>query len=295
MKPINTFRELIISFVNLLFYGNFWIAACGIAMFWQTEFIMAGRISASNLAGFVFGSTLFIYAGHRVVGMEKVKAFADKGRYAVISTFKNHIWIYTGIGALLSAYFFWQLDWRMRGLILLPGVLSVGYILPAFGGKKRLRDFNFIKIFLVAFVWAWVTVALPWFNLEKAITGNFFLLFAERFLFVFAITIPFDIRDLKVDEHTKVVTIPKSIGTKRSIQLALGMLALMLLISAYFFAVGFYSLPTFLAMVLSFLITGWLVFISDRYDHDYFFTGAIDGMMLMQPILVFVSNFLTGP
>jgi len=287
MKPINTIRQLIISFINLLFYGNFWIATCGLAMFWQTEFILNADISATDLAGFVFGSTLFIYAGHRVVGMEKVKKFADKGRYAVISTFRNHIWIYTVIGALLSAYFFFQVDWRMRGLILLPGVLSVGYILPAFGGKKRLRDFNFIKIFLVAFVWAWVTAALPWLYFGKEISLNFFLLFIERFFFIFAITIPFDIRDLKVDEHTNVVTIPKSIGIKRSIQLALGMLAVMIVIASYFFATGFYSEGVYFGILVSFLVTAWVVFVSDRQKHDYFFTGLVDGMMILQPVLVY--------
>lgn len=288
MKPINTFRQLIISFINLLFYGNFWIAACALAMFWQTEFILNGTISATDLAGFVFGSTLFIYAGHRVVGMEKVKKFADKGRYAVISTFKNHIWIYTGLGALLAGYFFWQVDFRIKALILLPGLLSIGYILPAFGGKKRLRDFNFIKIFLVAFVWAWVTVALPWLYFQNALSADFFLLFIERFLFIFAITIPFDIRDLKVDEHTNVVTIPKAIGVKRSIQLALGMLAVMIVIASYFFATGFYSQGVYFGMLVSFLVTAWVVYISDRQEHDYFFTGLVDGMMLLQPVLIYI-------
>ena len=73
------------------------------------------------------------------------------------------------------------------------------------------------KIFAISFVWATVTILLPVIHSEKAYNDFHILtMMIERFLFVFAITIPFDIRDMNADSQTGLKTIPLLIGEKKS-------------------------------------------------------------------------------
>ncbi|MEO1714584.1 MAG: hypothetical protein AAFU60_14730, partial [Bacteroidota bacterium] len=198
--------------VNLVLYGNFWIALAALCLTWQTEFLLLGAFNPYSEAAWLnFGGTLFLYALHRLVGMEKVKAFADQGRYYIIARYASHIKVYSVLGALLAAWFFWQLSWSTRWIMILPGILSLGYVLPILAGGKRLRDLHYLKIFLVAGVWSWLTVIVPAWELGLGANIPAWVLFFERSLFVFSITIPFDIRDLQVDQHTQVQTIPARI------------------------------------------------------------------------------------
>ena len=90
-------KSFLIKFIDLLFYSNFWIALAGIAMTLQTYWLFENEIVLNSLSWFIFASTLFLYALHRIVGLVKVQSFTNKGRYKVISTFKNHIIIYAFI------------------------------------------------------------------------------------------------------------------------------------------------------------------------------------------------------
>ena len=68
----------------------------------------AGYLSVASR--FVFCSTLFIYAAHRIVGLQKVASFQDRGRFKVIAKYRTHIRVYALAGALGAAWYFWQLE-----------------------------------------------------------------------------------------------------------------------------------------------------------------------------------------
>ena len=266
-------------FIDLILYSNFFIAACAVAMTLQTQLLLQGSFELmSPIAILVFCATLVIYALHRLVGMFKVQDFIGEGRYFIINKFKSHIWIYAILGILVGAYYFFQVSRMVQMVIVVPAFFSLAYVLPIFGkGKKlRLRDFSGLKIFLVAIVWAYVTVLLP--ALEFGIWNSEVLwMFIERSLFVFAITLPFDIRDLKVDGHNEVQTIPSWIGVDKTIQLA-GILLFLFLIIVFFS----YSMLVFIAMLISAISTLYFVYLSPKQTHDYFFTALMDGTMIIQ-------------
>jgi 1,4-dihydroxy-2-naphthoate octaprenyltransferase len=278
--------------INLLFYSNFWIAACATAMILQTQLLLNDEVTFTPLAGLVFCSTLFLYAIHRIVGLFKVQPFTKTGRYQVISTFKNHIIFYAVAAAIGGLYFFWQVSFSVKMALIIPGILSMAYVLPFLSGKRRLRDLNFIKIFLVAIVWSWVSVLLPYLEMSKPFDSSLIFMTLERAFFIFAITLPFDIRDLKVDAHNNVQTIPARIGTRKSKYLA----AVLMAISMFFVLLNtythFYSLWTAFGLLISAFITVFIINYSDRTQEDYFFTGLVDGMMLVQFGLVFGFSFL---
>ena len=274
--------------IDLIFYSNLWIALAALCMCLQTQLILTDSYAITPFCWFTFTSTLFLYAIHRIVGLKKVAEFTDQGRYRIISKFKNHILIYAVIAGGASLYFFFQLDFTIQLVLITPALISLAYVLPVLYQGKRLRDVGGIKIFLIAVVWAVITVWLPYLELREAFSNSILLMIAERSLFVFAITIPFDIRDLSVDQHSKVTTIPATVGIKRSIQLAIVCLLLSGVLATF-------SCPSFVYLIgiyASLILTGIAIIFSDRIQHDYYFTGLMDGTMIIQFLFVLISSKL---
>lgn len=279
-------RRIFIAFIDLLFYSNLWIALAAYAMAAQTQYLILGHIEPSPFLGFTFTATLFLYAIHRLVGLSKAKPFQENGRYSVIQRFKTHILLYALIAAGLACYCFMLMPYRLQLGCLFPCFLSLGYVLPLFGNQRRLRDFNYIKIFLIAISWSWITVLLTAQELSLSSQFAVYLMFVERALFVFAITIPFDIRDLAVDKFNKVKTIPAVWGVKPAKNLAYAALLLSAALIVLSIFTSFYALNTGIALLISLAIAVLAVWGSGRYEHDYYYTGFVDGTMLIQALLV---------
>lgn len=258
----------------------------------QTQFILTGKLSWNWLMGLIFFATLFVYALHRIIGISKVGEFREMERYAVIEKFKHHISFYALIAGIGGGVCFWNVSLPIQMSLIIPGIISLGYVLPFLKGKKRLRDFNHIKIFLIAIVWSWVTVFLPALAIGEATTLSVWLMILERAIFIFAITLPFDIRDLKVDSHSEVRTIPAVIGIKKTKTLGtLSLVSAFLLSLTNWFSNG-YNVNIMLGIFISFLSTWFFIRQSDKIKHDYFFTGLIDGTMILQFILIWGISFL---
>ena len=185
----------------------------------------------------------------------------------------------SGIGVAIC---FWKVPLSIQLSLIVPGIISLGYVIPFLSGKKRLRDFNHIKIFLIAIVWSWVTVFLPAFEIGEATTLPVGLMILERAFFIFAITLPFDIRDLKVDSHSNVQTIPAVIGIEKTKVLGTVSLVLALLMTVINWYSASYNVNVLLGLSVSFLSTWFFIHQSDKIKHDYFFTGVIDGTMILQ-------------
>jgi len=289
---LSNLKGLVQKIINLILFGNFWIAFCAVAMTWQTELLLFGTVEWTPLTSFVFFSTLFLYAVHRIVGLVKVKPFLEKYRYAIIYRFRNHIKFYAFLGGVGACYFFFQLSLANQLLLVIPSILSLGYVLPFVKGKKRLRDFDYIKIFLVAIVWGVITVLMPILERTTTLEMRHLLILLERMFFIFAITLPFDIRDLKIDAHIEVKTIPGMIGIKNTKQLARFSLLMVVLLAVlnWNWFLGYYSFNNLLGIFFACCTTLWLIEKSDKTDEDYFFTGLMDGTMILQFLLVLFFN-----
>ncbi|HFC01219.1 MAG TPA: hypothetical protein ENJ53_10485 [Phaeodactylibacter sp.] len=272
--------------INFVFYSNLWIAVCATATIAQTQFIFTKKIEWNWLMGLVFFATLFLYALHRIISLSKVDEFSEMERYSVIQKFKNHISFYALAAGVGGAICFWNISRQVQLSLIIPGIISMGYVLPLLSGKKRLRDLNHIKIFLIAVVWAWVTVFLPALEIGKSFELATWLMIFEKALFIFAITLPFDIRDLKVDAHNQVRTIPAVIGVFKTKLLASGILVFAFGLSVMLWLSGNYDKSVLLALLVSYLSTSHFIYLSDKIKHDYFYTGLMDGTMILQFLLV---------
>ncbi|MDB4728145.1 UbiA family prenyltransferase [Saprospiraceae bacterium] len=286
LRTKNATIKFLIKFIDLIFYSNLWIALCALALTWQTQLLLTKEMTWSPVIGMTFCSTLFLYALHRIVGLVKVQQFTNAGRYKVISTFKNHIIIYAFLAGFGSAYYFFRSNLNVQLALIIPALISLAYVLPFLNGKRRLRDLGIIKIFLIAIVWAWVTVVLPSLEMNEFNDPAVWIMAVERALFIFAITLPFDIRDLKVDAHNQVSTIPSKIGILKTKRLGMFVLIGMVILVQINYQIGFYVKPVSFALLLSIISTYYLIQNSDKNQHDYYFTGAMDGTMIFQFLLV---------
>lgn len=176
---------------------------------------------------------------------------------------------------------------RLQIGLLLPALISVGYAVPFLPGGKRLRDLNYIKIFLIAISWALITVTLPAIDMHLLKNVPMILMTAERCCYIFALTIPFDIRDVVVDAENKVQTLPQKLGIKNAKNLAYGALVFMLLFTWLNYRINTYNIQHLLVISLSAIIGGTLIFFANKEKSDYYYTGVIDGMLMLQfPLLL---------
>jgi len=95
------------------------------------------------------------------------------------------------------------------------GLITIFYAVPI--GRKNIREMAYLKVFVIAFIWASATYILPVINHSSIWTGlneiNMFQFF-ERMLWVVLLMIPFEIRDLKFDKKY-LKTLVSAIGVKR--------------------------------------------------------------------------------
>ncbi|WP_255362829.1 hypothetical protein [Tenacibaculum sp. MAR_2009_124] len=122
---------------------------------------------------------------------------------------------------------------RETKILIIPfGVITVLYAIPFFGGfRKNLRSISYLKILIVSLVWSAVTVILPAydFGVNKLDIMNILLMVVQRFLFVFVLILPFDIRDMKFDAIS-LQTIPKKIGLKQTKKMGFVILSICLIL-----------------------------------------------------------------
>ncbi len=246
----------------------------------------------STLAWFMFFSTLFVYAMHRIVGFTIIEKKLENRRIQVIRKFQLHIILYAAISALAGSYLALQLKWGTVLYLLIPTAIAALYIIPIFGRGRRLRDLPFVKLFAIGIVWVCALVITPLIDLGVHLSLEHYLLILEKLLFILGITIPFDIRDLEVDSLYKIKTLPLHLGAKKSIRIALLLLLFAMMIVGYLQYTRFLSLPVGSALIISYILTLSAVARANTQRHDYYFAGILDGTIILQFALIYVSNLL---
>jgi len=153
-------------------------------------------------------------------------------------------------------------------------------------GIFRLRQIPYLKIFLIAFVWSTITILLPVIHSENKIEDwRVTTMIIERFLFVLAITIPFDIRDVEDDSKTELKTIPLKIGKNKSLKLSIVLMTLFLILTIIHYTIASQSF-LIIAYVISFLTTLFFLISKKIQNLTLYYYGFLDGTMFLQGILV---------
>ncbi|HNE50841.1 MAG TPA: UbiA family prenyltransferase [Chitinophagales bacterium] len=228
--------------VKLLIETNLFIAFAAVAFMWASIFLL--DIYAPSfwiLSVQVFFSTWFVYQVSRWVYYKK-GVYTNKKEWVVqlFDKYPNFTPVTMAISLIIAIITTLFLKPLTILALCVTGFFSVLYPIPflkPFGIHTRLRDFPFVKIFLIAFVWSTTSVILPF--TETGISFNsrrdILIVWILQLVYIFYITLPFDINDAESDKLTGTKTIPSVIGVKASkiIGLLTGIVHIILLIYVY--------------------------------------------------------------
>ncbi|MBC7566295.1 MAG: hypothetical protein H7223_04955 [Pedobacter sp.] len=290
-------KKVVYSILDFLLFSNLFIAVCAVAQGLITYHLLKVPADKYVLA-FVFFATIGLYNFSMLLAKPKKPEKSPYKRVRWIFSHHRMIISITLISIMcLVPLFLLYLSIESKLLMLFTGLVAVGYNIPFLTLNNQnigLRNIPGIKLFLIAMVWAVSSVLLPIMELQHShqlniAPGDTLLLVFKRFLFVAAITVPFDIRDLFQDKLYALKTIPVMLGEKRAYIfcqfLLLGYLLLLLLFRQA-------TYPDIAAVVLNLAITGWLIFKSNIKKNEYYYFFYLDGTMLLQYLLLLLFGFL---
>ena len=260
--------------IKFVVFSNLWIAIAA-AGFTLNTYLLFNREVNEQVVLLVFLATFSVYNLQRIV-----KHYFQNKNYS-----SRHKWILKNANILFALvvlcsittlFLFFEVYTYKNFISLLPfSVVSLLYSVSLFSGNKSLRDLPFVKIFLIAVTWAVTSVVLP--IIELGLPFSFYTtkLFVFNFLFIFAIIIPFDIRDVELDNKA-TKTLPQYFGVNRAVDIAMWMLSACLIISI----VSFFTLGQVVPLVLALV----LVVQSKKKQTELFYSGLIDGVVLLFPL-----------
>ncbi len=250
-------------------------------------FVYFGFEGSADLSLAIFFSALFTYNAQRLIGDLKKRAtfrYAKKW-LALISLFA-------------APFFLFQLRDSQIAVMVIAGALSFGYaqpFIPGSSGFRSLRKIPRLKIWLISGVWILVIAVAPLLGIfEKSAdigisVGILYML--QQGLLVTALTIPFDVRDLEVDDPDQK-TLPMTLGVSRALRLAQLLFAVFILPAFLIHQMGYSTIGVFIAQVAVAAIGFWLIPKTRRAKSHLFFLITLDGVILLQAVLVIGVRFV---
>jgi 4-hydroxybenzoate polyprenyltransferase len=270
--------ELLHRALAHLCYGPFWIAGCAAACVWALP-ALGGSEPPAALVALVGCATASRYA---LVGFTAgPDSKGDKFRYAW--RYRRWLQALALASALGAAACLPWLDPAQWAALAHLAIISLAYLLPLFG--RPLRHIPYLKIVLIAYVWAWSIWLLPLLGQPGGLQApEHWAGFGERFLFLLAITIPFDMRDAADDRARGLKTLPLLLGHAGAKWLGIACLCIAAVMALYA-----YPTSALAALALSYATAALLIAAAHERRHDLYFLLALDGTLLLQAMALRIS------
>lgn len=132
-----------------------------------------------------------------------------------MNTERKMIVVLSGISFLAALYSFILLERKTQLVSLAFLGLTVLYTLPIVPKLGNARNWAGVKIYIVAFCWAGITLLLPILNAGLPFSQDVGLKFCQRFLLVIILILIFEIIDLKNDDLS-LQTVPQKLGVQKT-------------------------------------------------------------------------------
>ena len=275
------------------------MALCAVAQ-GSLTFYLIGSKPIQPVLGLLFIATTAIYNFSILLSKPKNPENSAQKRVRWFFSHYRLMVTLTVVPILLLAPLFFLVSVPARILLIFLAVLSFAYGLPLFAvgdSKFGLRNIPGLKIFLITLVWTMSCVLLPILEAQarQMVTLSLYdttIFMAKEFLFIGALAIPFDIRDIFEDKQSGLKTIAVAWGEKNAYffceALLLGYIALLL-----FFRVDGFG-ADFWALIVSVVIAGWLILRSKWEKNEYYYFFLLDGILILQYIFVIGFNKLSN-
>ena len=267
-------------FFLFLINSNIFVSFCVLSLAISSEFLVVNSkiLFPSEVSLFVFFATIFTYNFQRIVRISKSQKHNRKDW-----TQKNKFLIYLVmiISSVISLYFFSKFKTNTQIAIIFSAIISVLY---PFG----FRTIPFSKIFVISLIWTTSTMLLLILEEEIIFSSNVIAHLLSRFLFVFAICIPFDIRDVKYD-NIKLKTIPIFFGVSKSKLISFVSLFFVIIISAFQYWNNKLSVGFFIAISLSCIFSSIFIKKSNEKKSDFFFSFWVESLSILLYLFLVIS------
>lgn len=278
---------LLKQLINIVLFGNIYIALGTVCLI-QSTLIQIGQTDHfPAYSALSFFATLFVYNFQRIF-YKAPKGKPGSVRRAWISEHQLLIRSLAAIGFTGAGISFFFNDYKIL-LYLVPLLaLCILYFAPFI----RLRKNPWLKLLTLVGVWTMVTAVVPVLLANTAFSQNIVLHIIVRFVFMIAICIPFDIRDLQLDKEDAVITIPHLIGEKNAKWLAFACMVVYGILILLEFGLQMINFRVMVALITCTVISAVIVLMSSTKRSEYFYVAGIDGTMLIQGGLVLLADYL---
>jgi len=273
-------KNILDFFIN----SSIWVAIAVTALIEVTYFNLEVAANENLLFAAFFG-TIFGYNFIKHFEKEQVKGISfevfDLGVRGVLKQFEKLtllqkvIFQLSVISALVVFALFFRFHIKTQLVLLISSVLTFCYAVSL--GYSTLRNISGIKIYVVALVWAFVTVLLPVLEGEIEFTSDVWILLLQRFVFVIVLILPFDIRDLSVDDK-KLGTMPQKIGVQKT--KFYGLFLLMVFFFLEFFKDEVLAINTVI-LPLVFLVTVLFLTLAKEKQPKYYASFFVEGIPVL--------------
>ncbi|MBX2905466.1 MAG: UbiA family prenyltransferase [Taibaiella sp.] len=270
-------------------FGDFLVATCiftafcALGLCLATERLLFPEMLplTDSLHLMVFGSTLVVYNLPRM--LPRVYG-SPRPRHPLRPWF--FVFFAAGIIIMLPGVLHLGKDILVVGTVL--GLLAFSYFLPSLPSRRRLRDYGIVKIVVLTAVWTVATAVLPMMYVNVAVSNYPFELLL-RFVFVFALCVLFDIRDMELDSSRNIRTLPNRIGMKSAYILVHISLVVFVALSVMQH-LRHPHLGRLIAAIITAIVTALVAEYVRRHPGHKAFVAMTDGMMLLYSVLVLVTN-----
>jgi len=252
--------------------------------------VLALSFITLNVFDFPFNKDLLLFVFFATItGYNFVKYYGiAKWHHRRLTRWLKVIQIFSFLCFLAMCYFMFQLPVKTLIIISVCGATTFLYAIPFLPKKmyldsnKNLRNISGLKVYVIAIVWAGVTVLLPLINNNHDLNDDVWITFIQRFLFVIALMLPFEIRDLQFDD-LKLSTIPQKIGVKQT--KISGMILLLVFFFLEFFKDEIRPYQIQLTLIISFITMLFIAF-SRKNQDKYYSAFWVEGIPIIWMLLV---------
>lgn len=232
---------------------------------------------------FVFFSTITGYNFVKYFGMARF-------HHRQLARWLKIIQVYSFICFLLMLWFMFQLTTKTILYIIVFGAITFLYAIPFLPKRffmdqqKNLRNIGGVKVYVIALVWAGVTVLLPVLDNNASFSIDVWITAAQRFVLVMLLMLPFEIRDLQYDS-LKLATIPQKIGIRNT--KIMGVMGAIVFCVLEFFKEELNQKLIALTFVMACVTLLCIVF-SNRKRSNYYSSFYVESVPILWLILHFV-------
>lgn len=259
---------------RFLIYSNVWVALCFSCLVCLGFELREVTFEWAYLL-FGFFAVLGVYNLQRWIKLITHDTGSSRDQWLLQR--KNPLLLFGLLSLVLSAIFYFNsfyFDWKVIGIC---SVLTFMYLPPKKLQFLELRKFPIVKLLLVGFVWS--ILSLP----DLLLLEDYWVM-ASRAIWILAITIPFDLRDIYKDQKDGIRNIASIIGLKRSSMFS----SILFLIGFIGELVALYYYPRPFIPVI--IIAYFILNSAKRNSKDWYTAGLIESI----PAMYFLNYLFTS-